>query len=300
MSPTSVSTRKKVTINTIRSFYEKSTPITMMTAHDFPSALAADLAEMDMILVGDSLAMVALGLEDTNQITLDDMIHHCRAVARGAKTAFLVGDLPMGSYEESPALAIRSALRLIQEGRVSAVKMEGGEELVPTISRLTALGIPVLGHVGLTPQRSASLGGFRVQGKTVSGAVKVLKDALALQEAGVFGMVLEAVPEEVARVVTERLNVPTIGIGAGKGTSGQVLVQVDCLGNYPQGRFMPKFVKVYADVFGESLRGLEAYREEVRSGQYPSVDHTYPMLEKSVTDFKKAVDEEYGTLKGKE
>lgn len=271
----------------------------MMTAHDFPSGLAADLAEMDIVLVGDSLAMVALGLEDTNQITLDDMIHHCRAVARGAKTAFIVGDLPMGSYEESPSLAIRSALRLIQEGRVSAVKMEGGEELVPTIRRLTELGIPVLGHVGLTPQRSASLGGFRVQGKTVSGAVKVLKDALALQEAGVFGMVLEAIPEEVAKVVTERLSVPTIGIGAGKGTSGQVLVQVDCLGNWPKGRFMPKFVKVYADVFGESLKGLKAYREEVRSGQYPSVEHTYPMPEKAIVDFKKAVEEEYGALEGK-
>lgn len=187
------------------------------------------------------------------------MIHHCRAVARGVRSAFVVGDLPMGSYEVSTEQAIKSALALIQKGRVSAVKLEGGAELAPTIRRLTELGIPVLGHTGLTPQRSNALGGFRVQGKSVASAHRLLEDAYALQEAGVFGMVLEAVPEEVAALVTGKLRVPTIGIGAGKGTSGQVLVQIDMLGNYPEGRFMPKFVKKYRNIFEDARGGIAEY-----------------------------------------
>lgn len=192
------------------------------------------------------------------------MIHHCKAVARGARTSFLVGDLPMGTYETSPADAIRSSLRLIQEGRMNAIKLEGGTELVPTIKHLTSFGIPVLGHIGLTPQRNNSLGGFRVQGKTAASAKKVMEDALALQEAGVFGMVLEAVPEEVAKLVTQRLDVPTIGIGAGAGCSGQVLVQCDMLGYWPEGRFMPKFVKKYGDVFKQCLDGMKEYKGKHR------------------------------------
>ena len=263
----------------------------MITAHDFPSGLAADMAGVDMILVGDSLAMVALGLEDTNQVTLEDMIHHCRATARGARSAFIVGDLPMGSYEVSTEQAITSALALIQRGRVAAVKIEGGAEIAPTIRRLTQLGIPVLGHVGLTPQRSNSLGGFRVQGKSVSGAHKLLADAQALEEAGVFGMVVEAVPAEVAELVTSKIGVPTIGIGAGAGTSGQVLVQIDMLGNYPEGRFMPKFVKQYRNVFRESVGGIEEYVEEVRGGVYPAEEHTYPMKRETFEAFRKEVEE---------
>jgi 3-methyl-2-oxobutanoate hydroxymethyltransferase len=196
------------------------------------------------------------------------MIHHSRAVARGVRSAFIVADLPMGSYEVSTEQAIQSALALIQRGRASAVKLEGGAELAPTIKRLTQLGIPVLGHVGLTPQRSNALGGFRVQGKSVASAHKLLEDAYAIQEAGVFGMVLEAVPSEVAELVTQRLSVPTIGIGAGGKTSGQVLVQIDMLGNYPEGRFMPKFVKKYRNVFAEAKGGIEEYNGKESFGGF--------------------------------
>ncbi|KAA8904878.1 ketopantoate hydroxymethyltransferase [Sphaerosporella brunnea] len=282
LSPTAIPPRKKVTINTLRSLYAAKTPITMITAHDFPSGLAADLAGVDIVLVGDSLAMVALGMEDTNQLPLSAMLHHSRAVARAIKSAFLVTDLPMGSYEVSAEQAIASSIKLVQEGRTQAVKLEGGAEMAPTISRLTSLGIPVLGHIGLTPQRQSALGGFRVQGKTLGSAQKLLADALALQQAGCFALVVEAVPEEVARIVTDELEIPTIGIGAGKGTSGQVLVQVDMLGYYPDGRFMPKFVKRYANLFEHAKTGIEEYMREVRSGEYPQREHTYPMSQEEL------------------
>ncbi|KAI0477301.1 Phosphoenolpyruvate/pyruvate domain-containing protein [Xylariaceae sp. FL0804] len=183
----------------------------------------------------------------------------------------------MGSYEVSPAQAMETAIRFVKEGHVQAVKLEGGAEMAPTIAKITRGGIPVLGHVGLTPQRQNALGGFRVQGKTAAGAEKVLEDALAVQEAGCFAVVLEAVPAEVADLVTRRLDIPTIGIGAGAGTSGQVLVQVDMTGNFPPGRFLPKFVKQYGDVWSESFKALAAYREEVKGRQYPAEAHTYPM-----------------------
>jgi 3-methyl-2-oxobutanoate hydroxymethyltransferase len=300
LSPSAVPPRKKVTINTIRSLYAKQTPIAMITAHDFPSGLAADLAGVDIVLVGDSLAMVALGMSDTNQLTLSAMIHHCRAVSRAVKSAFLIGDLPMGSYEVSPEQAVASAIRLIQEGRVEGVKLEGGAEMAPTVDRLTKLGIPVLGHIGLTPQRAGGLGGFRVQGKTLGAAKKLLNDAKVLQEAGVFGFVLEAVPEEVGAWVTKELEVPTIGIGAGKGTSGQVLVQVDMLGNYPEGRFMPKFVKKYADVFEAAKGGVQEYIRDVRSGEYPQKEHTYPMGKEELEAFRSYIGTETGKGEGKE
>lgn len=179
---------------------------------------------------------------------------------RGVRSAFAVGDLPMGSYEISPEQALESSIRLIQKGRVESVKLEGGKEMYKTIKKITTAGIPVLGHIGLTPQRQHSLGGFRVQGKTARAAEEILEDALAIQEAGCFGMVLEALPADVARLITEELNVPTIGIGAGNATSGQVLVQIDMLGNFPEGRFMPKFVKQYADIFAASKKAIEQYK----------------------------------------
>ncbi|KAG5756643.1 hypothetical protein H9Q69_001994 [Fusarium xylarioides] len=281
--------RKKVTVGTLRSMHRKGDPITVMTAHDFPSGHVADHAGMDIILVGDSLAMVALGMEDTSEIILEEMLLHCRSVARATKSAFTVGDLPMGTYEISPDQALATAIRFIKEGRVQGVKLEGGKEMAPTIKKITTAGIPVLGHIGLTPQRQNALGGFRVQGKTSSGAMSILEDALALQEAGCFAMVVEAVPAEVAALITEKLSVPTIGIGAGNGTSGQVLVQVDMIGNFPPGRFLPKFVKKYGDVWGESLRAIEAYRDEVKSRQYPAPEHTYPISAEELESFTKAV-----------
>lgn len=270
--------------------HRKSDPITMMTAHDFPSALVADQAGMDMVLVGDSLAMVALGMDDTNEIVLDDMILHCKSVARATKAAFTVGDLPMGSYEISPEQGLASAIRMIKEGRMHAVKLEGGLEMVPTIKKITTGGIPVLGHIGLTPQRQNSLGGFRVQGKTAASAVKLLHDALALQKAGCFSIVLEAVPSEIAAIITERLDIPTIGIGAGNGCSGQVLVQVDMIGNFPPGRFLPKFVKQYGNVWDEAKKAIESYRDEVKSRAYPAPEHTYPISKDELEQFQQVVD----------
>ncbi|KAI8950394.1 ketopantoate hydroxymethyltransferase-domain-containing protein [Xylaria longipes] len=257
--------RKKVTMGVLRSMYKKNDPIAMMTAHDFPSAHVADAAGMDIILVGDSLAMVALGMQDTSEVTVDDMLLHCKSVARATKAAFTVGDLPMGSYEISPEQALATAIRFVKEGRVQGIKLEGGKEMAPTIKKITEAGIPVLAHVGLTPQRQNALGGFRVQGKTSKGAMGVLEDAFAVQEAGCFAMVIEAVPAEIASIITQKLSVPTIGIGAGNGCSGQVLVQVDMSGYFPPGRTIPKFVKQYGNVWAESLRAIESYREERNS-----------------------------------
>jgi len=282
--------RKKVTLNTILSMYRKGEPITVLTAHDFPSGHVADVAGMEIVLVGDSLAMVALGMEDTSEVLLEEMLLHCRSVSRAAKTAFTVGDLPMGSYEIAPEQALESAIRFIKEGRVQGIKLEGGTEMAPTIKKITTAGIPVLGHVGLTPQRQNALGGFRVQGKTSAGAVKVLEDALAVQAAGCFAVVIEAVPQEVATLVTKKLSIPTIGIGAGNGCSGQVLVQVDMTGNFPPGRFIPKFVKKYGDVWSESLKAIVAYRDETKSRAYPAPEHTYPIPKEELEGFERVLD----------
>ena len=270
--------------------HRRQEPITMLTAHDFPSAHVADQAGMDMILVGDSLAMVALGMEDTSEVLLEEMILHCRSVARGARSAFIVGDLPMGSYEVSAEQALMSALRMMKEGRVHAVKLEGAVEMAPAISKMTGAGISVLAHIGLTPQRQNALGGFRVQGKSTAGALKLLQDALAVQEAGAFAVVLEAVPAEVASIVTKKLRIPTIGIGAGNGCSGQVLVQVDMSGYYPPGRFLPKFVKRYGDVWGEATRAIQAYRAEVKERSYPGPEHTYPISKEEAEEFERVVE----------
>lgn len=202
--------------------------------------------------------------------------------------------MPMGSYEVCPEQAVESAIRLVKEGRVHSVKIEGDKELGPTIKRITQAGVPVVGHVGLTPQRQNSLGGFRVQGKTSAGAMKLLHDATAMQEAGAFMLVLEAMPPEVATIITQKLRIPTIGIGAGNGCSGQVLVQVDMTGNFHPERFTPKFVKKFADVWGEAARGITQYRDEVKSRVYPSQEHTYPSIPKDeLAEFQKTVDEVY-------
>ncbi|KAL3470762.1 ketopantoate hydroxymethyltransferase-domain-containing protein [Aspergillus californicus] len=288
MTPTNP--RKKVTLQTLQNLYKKGEPITMLTAHDFPSAYIAESAGMDMVLVGDSLAMVALGMQDTSEIVLEDILLHCRSVARAAQNAFTVADLPMGSYEVSPEQALQSAIRIVKEGRVQGIKLEGGAEMAPTIKRITTAGIPVVGHIGLTPQRQNSLGGFRVQGKSTAGALKLLDDALAVQEAGAFMMVIEAVPADIASIITQKLSVPTIGIGAGNGCSGQVLVQIDMTGNFPPGRFLPKFVKQYANVWDEAIKGIQQYREEVKSREYPSEEYTYPIPKEELAEFQKAVE----------
>ena len=195
----------------------------------------------------------------------------------------------MGTYEVAPEQALSTAIRVVKEGRMQAIKLEGGKEMAPTVRRITTAGIPVLAHVGLTPQRQNSLGGFRVQGKTVHGALQILEDALSMQDAGAFAVVLEAVPAEVATMITEKLSIPTIGIGAGNGCSGQVLVQADMSGNFPPGRFLPKFVKQYGNVWGETMRAIEAYRDEVKARTYPAPEHCYPMPEDEVKSLAKAV-----------
>ncbi|KAF7776784.1 hypothetical protein Agabi119p4_5177 [Agaricus bisporus var. burnettii] len=215
--------RKKVTIQGLRALRSSKTPISMITAYDYPTALACSSSSLtDITLVGDSLAQVALGYTSTTQLTLDEMIHHIKAVSRGTTHPFLVADMPFGTYNESLEETVRNAVRMVREGGVEGVKMEGGVEIVDVVRKLTQVGIPVMGHVGLLPQRHAALSGYRVQGRSVEGAQKIVQDALALQDAGAFSMVLEAIPKELANYVTEKLRIPTIGIGAGPGTSGQV------------------------------------------------------------------------------
>lgn len=195
----------------------------------------------------------------------------------------------MGSFEISPEQALETAIKMVKFGRVQGIKLEGGEEMAPHIRKITTAGIPVLAHVGLTPQRQNALGGFRVQGKTAASAHQILRDALAVQEAGAFATVLEAVPAEVAAIITQKLSIPTIGIGAGNGCSGQVLVQIDMLGNFPPGRFLPRFVKKYGDVWSESVRGIEAYKKEVKSREFPAPEHTYPISKEELEAFEKSV-----------
>ncbi|KAF9585551.1 hypothetical protein BGW38_001856 [Lunasporangiospora selenospora] len=278
--------RPKVTLATLRKLHKRNEPITVMTAHDFPTGTLVDKAGIDMTLVGDSLAMVALGYTSTSEITLEEMLHHCRAVSRGTRSSFLVADMPFGTYETNPDQAVSNAVRMIKEGKVEAVKLEGGKEMAPTIARLTQVGIPVLGHIGLTPQRQASLGGYKVQGKTVAKAKAMIDDALALQQAGCYAVVLEAVPAPVATHITNLLSIPTIGIGAGAGCSGQVLVQQDMLGLY--GR-VPRFCKTYRSLADDIVGALKEYSADVKSGTFPAEEHTYPMPQEELNRFMEFV-----------
>jgi len=245
----------------------------MLTAYDYPSAVHADLAQVDVVLVGDSVAMVVLGHDTTQSVTMDEMLHHCRAVMRGARRPLVVGDMPFGSYETNAEDAMRNAYRFIKEAGVNAVKMEGGLKIKTHIERVVKGGIAVMGHTGLTPASISAIGQFRSFGKTAQEAIAITEDALALQDAGAFGIVLECVPDRVARFVTDKLDIPTIGIGAGQHTSGQVLVYHDVLGmlQHPHhAKVTPKFVKRYASCAQNIQDGLRAYKEEVKLGQFPS------------------------------
>lgn len=228
-----------------------------------------------MILVGDSLGMVVLGYDSTVPVTMEEMLHHCRAVARGANRAFLVGDMPFMSYQADTAEAVRNAGRLLKEGRMDGVKLEGGREMAATITAIVNAGIPVQGHIGLTPQTISKLGGYRVQGKTAASAAELLDDALALEEAGCFSIVLEAVPAVVADRITARLSIPTIGIGAGSGCDGQVLVFHDILGLYDA--LQPRFVKEYVNLRQAIIEAFRTYDREVKARQFPQDEHTYEM-----------------------
>lgn len=267
--------RKKVTILDLQRRKSEGIPLSMVTAYDYAAAVFADRAEIDIVLVGDSLGMVMLGLENTVAVTMNEMLHHSRAVSRGAKYAFLVGDMPFLSYEVTAAEAIRNAGRFLKEAGMAAVKLEGGQEVARTIRAIVNAKIPVMGHIGLTPQAVSQLGGFRVQGKTAVSAQKLLDDALALQDAGCFAIVLEAMPAPVARAISQRLRIPTIGIGAGPDCDGQVLVYHDLLGLFD--RFQPRFVKQYANLSQTIVEALTTYREDVTTRRFPAVEHTYSM-----------------------
>ncbi|KAF8957309.1 ketopantoate hydroxymethyltransferase-domain-containing protein [Flammula alnicola] len=266
--PTPQIPRKKVTIQALHALRKSKTPITMLTAYDYPSALACSSSPLtDITLVGDSLAQVCLGYSSTTQLTLSEMIHHTRAVARGTTHPFLVADMPFGSYHTSVHDAVMNAVRLVQEGRVEGVKLEGGREIVEVVRRLTDVGIPVMAHVGLLPQRHGAMSGYKVQGRSVEGAQKVVMDALALEEAGAFAVVVEAVPQELGKYVTDRLKIPTIGIGAGPHTSGQVLVYDDVLGTWSGHK--AKFVRRFANLKEVRDKGIQSFNEAVRAGTFP-------------------------------
>jgi len=251
--------------------------LTEMTAYDFPTALWVDQSGIDMILVGDSLAMVVLGHEDTLSVTMDEMLHHTSAVARTARHAMVIGDLPFLSYQVSVEQAVLNAGRFIKEARAQAVKLEGGRRVVPQIKAIVEAQIPVQGHLGLTPQSLAAFGGFKVQGKSAEAAKALIEDAQALAEAGCFSIVLEGIPSPIAAMVTEAIPIPTIGIGAGPDCDGQVLVIHDLLGLFE--RFTPKFVRQYARLSEQIRNALTSFREEVEKGIFPGPEHGFTIDE---------------------
>jgi 3-methyl-2-oxobutanoate hydroxymethyltransferase len=277
--------RKKISTLAFRRKKAKGEPITMLTAYDYPTGLAIDSVGIDSILVGDSLGMVVLGYENTLPVTMDEMIHHCKAVARGARYALLIGDMPFMSYQVSIQDAVRNAGRFLQEGGMDAVKLEGGLERVPAVEAIVGTGIPVMGHIGLTPQSVHQLGGFRTQGKTAAAAKRLLDEAQALERGGCFGLVLEAVPAQLARLLSDRLTIPTIGIGAGAGCDGQVLVTHDLLGLFD--RFTPRFVKRYAELHKEMEEAFTAFKADVESGKFPADEHGTQMAEEEWRAFRK-------------
>ncbi|HSO71664.1 MAG TPA: 3-methyl-2-oxobutanoate hydroxymethyltransferase [Thermodesulfobacteriota bacterium] len=267
--------RKKVSIPDLMAKKQAGEKITMLTAYDFSMASFIDQAEMDMILVGDSLGMVVLGYESTVPVTMEEMLHHCRAVRRGVRYAFLVGDMPFMSYNISREEAIRNAGRFLKETGCDAVKLEGGLEVADTVRAVVEAGIPVMAHIGLTPQTVSKLGGFRVQGRDRAAARRLMDSARALEAAGAFSVVMECIPDMLAGLITRSLHVPTIGIGAGPACDGQVLVTNDLLGLYE--KFLPKFVKQYIQLHPLIREALKEYAREVKTGGYPGPEHGFSM-----------------------
>lgn len=270
----------RLTTLDFREMKQREEKITMITAYDHPTAQLVDEAGVEFILVGDSLGMVVLGYEDTLAVTLDDMIHHGKAVVRGSKNAFVLIDMPFLTYEVNSEEALRNAGRIIQETGAQGVKLEGGLEIIEAVKKITGAGIPVVGHLGLTPQSAGQLGGFKVQGKDPQVAKKMIEDSLALEAAGAFGLVLECVPWQLAQAITKKLTIPVIGIGAGKYCDGQVLVYHDVMGLYTGKR--PKFVKQYAEARAEMMRGVQAYISEIKQGIFPEEKHIFSMSEEAL------------------
>src|SRR5512136_2210446 len=276
--------RKKITPVDVQAMKREGKRISMLTAYDYPVALLKDLAGIEIILVGDSLGMTVLGYENTIPVTMDEMIHHTKAVTRGAQVPLIIGDMPFMSYNTSEKDAILNAGRFIKEGGADAVKLEGGVSVKDIVRAIVKAGIPVMGHIGLTPQTISMLGGFKVQGKDAKAAQKIIDDALSLEDAGAFSVLLEAVPAPIAKRVTERLKVPTIGIGAGVHCDGQVLVVHDMLGLFD--RFTPKFAKRYINLSEAILKAFDSYIQEVEKGAFPTDQHSFHIDEKELKKVK--------------
>lgn len=265
--------KKKMTVLDFKKYKKEGRKFAYCTAYDYTMASIVNDSDVEVILVGDSLAMTMLGRSTTVGVTLDDMIHHIKPVVLGAPDTFIAGDMPFGSYQESPEQAIRSACRILMETNCDCVKLEGGANMAPTIKRMVDVGIPVMGHIGMTPQSASSFGGFKVQGGTPEGALKLIEDAKALEAAGVFSIVIECVPSVVAKAVTEAVSVPVLGIGAGPDVDCQVLVTHDLLDMY--GDFKPKFVKHFAHIREEMVKGLNLFHEETLSGEFPTPEYSF-------------------------
>lgn len=277
--------RKKITIPDIQKKKGEGKKITLLTAYDYPSGRLIDEAGVDIILIGDSLAMTVLGYESTVPVTMDEMVHHAKAARRGIRYALMIGDMPFMTYNIGDKETVRNAGRFIKEGGCGAVKIEGGAEMTGVVKTLVKAGIPVLGHIGLTPQTAVQLGGFKVQGRDAKSAQRLLDSALALQKAGCFAIVLECVPDKLAKMITEKLEIPTIGIGAGPYCDGQALVTNDMIGLFD--RFTPKFVKKYADLWPLLLNAFKRYRDEVEGGKFPTEEHSFTMNESELKKLKR-------------
>ena len=285
------SDRQTVTLPRIAEMKKAGEPIVMITAYDYPSAQIVEEAGVDIVLVGDTAAMVVLGYDATTPVGMDEMLMMAAAVRRGLKRPLLIGDMPFGSYEKSNEQAIENAQRFVKEAGCDAVKLERGGASVDRARAIVRSGIPVMGHVGLTPQTATALGGFKAQGKTAEAAAKLCEEALALQSVGCFAIVFEAIPSAVTEALMPKLEIPVIGIGAGPSTDGQVLVLHDLLGVYDG--HQPKFVKRFAEVREESLKGVRAYTEEVRAGTFPNEDqHTYSIPQEELEEFARYLEEE--------
>ncbi len=276
--------RKKITPVDVQAMKKEGKKISMLTAYDYPTALLEDRAGIDMILVGDSVGMTVLGYDNTLPVTMDEMIHHTKAVKRGVKYALIVGDMPFMSYNTSDKDAIFNAGRFMKEAGADSVKLEGGATVKEIVRVIVKAGIPVMGHIGLTPQTISMLGGFKVQGKDAQAAQKIIDDALSLEDAGAFSVVLEAIPAPIAKRITERLAIPTIGIGAGVDCDGQVLVVHDMIGLFD--RFTPKFAKRYVNLSELILKAFETYKDEVAQGVFPTDQHSFHIDEKELGKVK--------------
>jgi len=276
---------RKITINDIKQAKKDHRKLSMVTAYDYPFGLMADEAGIDIVLVGDSLGMVVMGLDGTVAVTMENMIHHIKAVVRGCKNALVVGDMPFMSYNTSIREAIINSGRMLKEGGCDVIKLEGGTDFAPTIEAIVKAGIPVQGHIGLTPQTASALGGFKMQGKDAAAAKKIVDDAKAIEDAGVFSIILEAVPAPLGKIIAETVQVPVIGIGAGSDVDGQVLVTHDMIGLFD--KFVPKFVKQYTKIRPVIIDALKEYKRDVVDTGFPAVEHSFTMSDEALEQLKK-------------